>query len=508
MNITRLNYDLALPEFMRDLERCEFCAIDQEMTGVDVSGVSAPIGSPPEAVYHAKRAAVEAYNAFQIGIVFFTKSEDGTYEVRPYNFYLLKDTGDLRLDLSAISFLSENHMDFQTWLTLGLPYCNAEEEAAYTKICPTEMDDKELTTKTHFREQIDKWFSTDEAPLIKDLCCTMGFARRLQEDIRRKYDSHVIVNYTGNPSLAEKIRFTLTKRSTSEWVGEKEKNRVQDERVQAHRLGFRQFWKAVLQSGKPVVGHNFMQDLMFMIHMHETNLPSDYVEFKKILHRTLPIIYDTKTMATKLTGDSAFPVTHLEPLYRECRRRAGLSGDEFSTQFRLPLGFHSYNDRTVELQNKAHEAAYDAYMTGVAFSLMQKLYPDAFDEAKNVISAYGSAYFCCADTGDKLVNPNTFILETSLPRNLGEIEALFFATEEAAIQSAVRANMDAKLLPYEISGLVPAEGAKYSSYCVRMKHATKLEDLWGRLNSVKNDNLSVDTNIDLALLKCITLKKL
>ncbi|KAG5489068.1 hypothetical protein JIQ42_00690 [Leishmania sp. Namibia] len=510
MDITRFNQLVALPDFAREVQRCEFCAIDQEMTGVDAPGVSALLGAPPEAVYHAKRAAVETYNAFQMGIALFTKTQNNTYEVRPYNFYLLNCCGDLRLSLSAISFLAANHMNFQTWLTSGLPFCNQEEEYAYEEKREAPFSDEvEKHTADTMIEVIDEWLSSGSGQLVNDVSCSIDFARRFQAFISRRYDSHITASYDGKPYLAQKIKFTFTKLDTNDWAIKREKSRLQSERDKARQLGFRQFWKVLLQSGKPIVGHNFMHDVMFMIHMHETTLPANYIEFKKILQRKLPVIYDTKTMAAKLTGDDAFQVTHLETLYQECRRRAGLSSEEFTQQYQLPSGFYSYNDYAVKTQSKAHEAAYDAYMTGIVFLLMHRLFPNAFVGLKNVISAFGSAYFFCVDTDDQLVNPDTFVLRCTIPCYSEEIESLFFSTEKNSAQATENGKLDMRKLSYQVSALETSEDTKKcTSFCVRMKQSTGLDDLRRRLRSLREKDLPSGTNVNLLLLDSITVHKI
>ncbi|XQJ32115.1 poly(A)-specific ribonuclease PARN, putative [Leishmania guyanensis] len=510
MDITRFNQLVALPDFAREVEKCEFFAIDQEMTGVDVPGIPTQFGAPPEAVYHAKRIAVETYNAFQIGIALFRKTENNVYEVRPYNFYLLNDSGDLRLALPAVSFLAANRMNFQMWLTAGLPFCNAQEELDYEKQITTLFTDEvEQEISNDLVKAIDEWIPTASAPLVKELSCSLNLAQRLQAFLSHRYDSRIVINYDGKPYLAQKIKFTLTKLSKAEWISEKEKRRLRCERDRARQLGFRQFWKILLKSRKPIVGHNFMQDIMFMIHMHETPLPVDYLEFKKLLQHTLPTIYDTKTMATKLMGDNAFQVTHLESLYQECRRRAGLSTDEFTLQYRLPPGFYNYNDYAGKQQSKAHEAAYDAYMTGITFLLLHKLYPDAFSEVKNVISAFGSAYLFCIDEDDQVANNNTFILKCTVPCYTEEIEALFFASEDMTAQAASNEKVDIRKLSYQVSSVAASDRSKRcTTFCVRMKQSVGVNDLNSRLQSLRDKELSDSTNLNRLLLDCITLQKL
>ncbi|KAG5464483.1 hypothetical protein LSCM1_00673 [Leishmania martiniquensis] len=509
MDITRFNQFVALPDFAREVQRCEFCALDQEMSGVDLPGGSLPLGAPPAVVYHAKRVAVEAYNAFQMGIALFTKTEAGTYEVRPYNFYLLNNSGDLRLSLPAISFLAANHMNFQNWLTAGLPFCNEEEEHAYEqKRQALFTDEDEKHTAATLIEAIDAWLPTASAPLFKELSCSIDFASRLQTYIGRHYDSRITTSYDGKPYLAQKIKFTFTKLSEDDWAGKREKYRLRCEHEKARKLGFRQFWKLLVQSKKPIVGHNFMQDVMFMIHMHETTLPENYIEFKKLLQRKLPAIYDTKTMAAKLTGDIAFQATHLEGLYQECRRRVGLSSEEFTLQYRLPPGFYSYNDYAVMAQNKAHEAAYDAYMTGIVYLLLHKLHPSKFSDLKNVISAFGSSYFFCVDTDDELVNPDTFVLKCAAPCYSEEIEAIFYATEKNATNAADDGRIDMRKLSYKVTILPTGDDMKkHTAFCIQMRQSTGLDELTNRLQSLREKELPSGIHVNLSLLDSINLQK-
>lgn len=508
MDITRFNQTVAFADFAAEVARCDFCAVDQEMTGVDVPGTTVPLGAPPEAVYHAKRVAVEAYNAFQMGIALFTKTGANTYEVRPYNFYLLNGAGDLRLSLSAISFLAANHMNFQTWLTSGLSFCNADEEAAYEKKHAAPFDADEQQTVDELLKAVDDWIATDGEPLTVETSCTVDLARRVHGFVGRRYDYRITVTFDGRPFLAQKMKFKFTKLDQNACVGEKEKRLMQRERDRARQLGFRQFWKVLVQSNKPIIGHNFMQDVMFMMHMHETPLPTDYDVFKQQLQCTLPVIYDTKTMATMWAGVDAFQATHLGFVYEECRRRAALGSDEFTQRYRLPRGFYNYNDYAVRLQNKAHEAAYDAYMTGVAFSLMLQLYPDACQNVKNVISAYGSLYYFCVDTEDKLISPSTYVLESAVPCYCEQIEALFFATETPPPTSTPEnGKMDLRKLSYHINGLTPvASSKKYTAFCVRMKQGAGLDEVLARLQSLREKELSSETSVDLTLLDHITLR--
>lgn len=510
MDITKHNHLLALADFAKEVERCDFCAIDQEMTGVDIPGTTPPMGASPDAVYYAKRIAVEAYNAFQMGIALFTKVDGDAYEVRPYNFYLLNTSGDLRLGLSAIYFLANNSMNFQTWLTSGLVFCNEQEEHAFeAKRVVNFTGEAEEAAAKEFGTAADECLLADGDPLVKEISCSTDLARRLKAFIEQRSENRIAVVYEGKPYLAQKIKFTLRKLSEEESAAEKVRKQLQHQRERANALGFRQFWNVLVKSKKPIVGHNFMQDIMFMHHMHQQPLPQDYALFKQQLHNYLPEIYDTKTIAGRLENDFAVPVTHLGAVYQECRRRARLSFDTFSRKFRLPPGFYGYNDEAVKTQNKAHEAAYDAYMTGVAFCIMRELYADVTAASKNVISAYGSVYYMCIDAPDRLVSKNTFVLETAVPCSTEEMESLFYATEDKIPVAPNSDKIDLRKLTYWVSGLQESDNPKlYNSFCVRMKVDVTAEQLHERIQTLRDKTLSPEENVNISLLPHIVIRNM
>jgi poly(A)-specific ribonuclease len=477
---------------------------------VDVPGTAPPMGASPSDVYYAKRIAVENYTAFQMGIALFTKVGNDAYEVRPYNFYLLKSDGDLQLSLSAIAFLAANNMNFQTWLTSGLAFCSEQEELEYeAKKELVFTGEGEQYAVDQLIAAADECLLVGGEPLTRQLSCTSDLARRLKCLVERHSDYRVSATYDGKPYLAQQITFTLKKLDEVEWAAEKEKKERQKELERGQTLGFRQFWKILVNNKKPVVGHNFMQDTMFMFHMHQEPLPKDYSAFKQQLQKHLPVIYDTKTIARKLSGDSAFQITHLGAVYDECRRRAGLSQDKLTRKFHLPPGFYNYNDEAIKAQNKAHEAAYDAYMTGIAFCVMRDLYPQATIAAKNVISAFGSVYYMCVDGPDQLVNPSTFVLESDVPCYSEHIESLFFATEEKSSVAKKNDKIDVRKLSYSVNGLVRCEDTKkFTSFCVRMNTPASAEQVHERIQSLREKPLTNGENVNLELLFHITVRNI
>ncbi len=181
-------------------------------------------------------------------------------------------------------------------------------------------------------------------------------------------------------------------------------------------LGLRRLFTLIANKGIPLVGHNCLYDLMFMMQAFDGPLPESLDEFRKNLHKCFPKIYDTKYIfgtdaykASPASFDSEN--THLGGLYTSFsqwkEKKQASSGDATNTATStseasssttsstsssssptsssepprvrkqdapgfvykgpsnviLPPGFDTYNTD----QSRFHEAAFDAYCTGVVF---------------------------------------------------------------------------------------------------------------------------------------------
>ena len=113
----------------------------------------------------------------------------------------------------------------------------------------------------------------------------------------------------------------------------------------------------------PLVVHNGMMDLMFLLtHCHNTVLPEAFKDTKKLIRGYFPIIYDTKILSTEcsdavIRGGS----TALGELYKSL----------FSSEMN-DLGLKVSIIMNGESSEQAHEAAWDAYMTGCCFYALCK----------------------------------------------------------------------------------------------------------------------------------------
>lgn len=116
---------------------------------------------------------------------------------------------------------------------------------------------------------------------------------------------------------------------------------------------------AIIKAKKPIVGHHFSLDLGFLVNQFVTELPETYAEYQEILHNLFPRIYDTKYIATKSILKDSFGGTNLERITHLLAENPGfktIPGVVVDADAR----FRRYHSGSA-----AHEAGYDAYMTGL-----------------------------------------------------------------------------------------------------------------------------------------------
>ena len=80
--------------------------------------------------------------------------------------------------------------------------------------------------------------------------------------------------------------------------------------------GFTKVINKISPSKKPVVGHNMLLDLCFMINQFVAPLPETLYEFKSLLNNNFPNICDTKLMANTTPLKEDITDTSLEELLR------------------------------------------------------------------------------------------------------------------------------------------------------------------------------------------------
>ena len=116
----------------------------------------------------------------------------------------------------------------------------------------------------------------------------------------------------------------------------------------------------------PLIGHNCTYDLIYFYNQFVGPLPDTYKGFAQKWHDIFPHSYDTKNLATKADYFNRTVLGNLYEKVKADKRLAGILGFEFDSE----NGFTNYMG--AGLLEHYHEAAYDAYMTGVVFGKILK----------------------------------------------------------------------------------------------------------------------------------------
>lgn len=166
------------------------------------------------------------------------------------------------------------------------------------------------------------------------------------------------------------------------------------------------------ETGKrvPLIIHNGLMDLMFLLtHCHQPTLPDHFEDTKKIIGMYFPLVYDTKVLATEYS-DAIIQgsKTSLEDLY-------GLTCTEgafITARMKVP-SIANHDGRS---QGQAHEAAYDAYMTGSVFNALVNRILESKNRHDHNLSLDGLLYDSTSndDILKELVGLNRIYMHVSL----------------------------------------------------------------------------------------------
>jgi poly(A)-specific ribonuclease len=117
----------------------------------------------------------------------------------------------------------------------------------------------------------------------------------------------------------------------------------------------------------PIVVHNGLHDLMFlMTHCHDPALPDSFEDTKTIIRTYFPLVFDTKVIGTEysdaiIRGGSTILGDLFATTCGDGREPPSDGAAGVSPPIELPASITNQDGRG---QGQAHEAAYDAYMTG------------------------------------------------------------------------------------------------------------------------------------------------
>jgi len=381
--------------------------------------------------YPSMKLVPERYAIIQLGICLFEHrfsrenemSDEASFHVRRYKFTLFppedpRITREITLNPSSIHFLLKNNMDLNLWAQEGIPFCTGNKaEELIERFIERHMEVKAATSPTPTKDRKNRLILTKDddkefharvmsslrewldAPIpgagqtggegVSFLLprCNAFLRRSIYEAIERDYPYLVLERHNNDQIRVWRLTSEEKERRNNRLLVEGY-NRLMQEKIGVQRIFlaltkacsgrpiFNRAEQAILATGAnealkefspgkllsnrkiPLIVHNGMMDLLFlMTHFHSPKLPDHWDDCKTLVHFHFPVIYDTKIMATDYCSDDSHSSrTRLDDIYL----KAVASHPHWKNRI-----FNLNGQPTQDEQS--HDAAYDAYMTGVAF---------------------------------------------------------------------------------------------------------------------------------------------
>uniref|UniRef100_A0A3Q2YS13 Poly(A)-specific ribonuclease PARN n=1 Tax=Hippocampus comes TaxID=109280 RepID=A0A3Q2YS13_HIPCM len=386
------------------IEEADFLAIDGEFSGISdgpsVSALTNGLDTPEERYTKLKKHSMD-FLLFQFGLCTFKYDQkDAKYVTKTFNFYIFpkpfnRTSPDIKFicQSSSIDFLASQGFDFNKVFCHGIPYLNHEEEAQLREqteekrsqqangvgtpsyispSCskgPAHVPDEHKDFINRVVEKVEALFSSTEKTVDLEPCT--GFQRKLiYQTLNWKFPKGLHVE-TMEIDKVVKLNVCLRLLACDfYWSKGMQLNDA---------VGFSRVIHAISKSGKLVVGHNMLLDVMHTIHQFYCPLPNDLQDFKEVTMCVFPRLLDTKLMASTQPFKDLINNTSLAELEKQ------LNESPFKApQIEAAEGFPSYNTAKEQL----HEAGYDAYITGRCFISMANFLGSFLTPPKAYVSAH------------------------------------------------------------------------------------------------------------------------
>ncbi|XP_061850173.1 poly(A)-specific ribonuclease PARN isoform X3 [Colius striatus] len=344
---------------------------------------------------------------FQFGLCTFKYDHtEEKYIMKSFNFYIFpkpfnRSSPDVKFvcQSSSIDFLANQGFDFNKVFRNGIPYLNQEEErqlreqydekrsqangaGALSYIspnatkCPVTIPEDQKKFIEKVVEQIEDLLKNEENETLELEPCT-GFQRKLiYQTLSWKYPKGIHVETLESD---KKERYIVISKVNEEERKRREQQKQAKEQEELNdAVGFSRVVHAIANSGKLVIGHNMLLDVMHTIHQFYCPLPDDLGEFKELTSCVFPRLLDTKLMASTQPFKEIINNTSLAELEKRLKEVPFNPPKVESAE-----GFPSYDTASEQL----HEAGYDAYITGLCFISMANFLGSFLSPPKNHVSA-------------------------------------------------------------------------------------------------------------------------
>ncbi|XP_053598908.1 pre-piRNA 3'-exonuclease trimmer [Microplitis demolitor] len=363
------NYD----KIKLSLKNATFIAIDAEFSGIKEENVAdlSLFDTMPQR-YKKLRENINSFIAIQLGISTFKYiRDDNKYNVDTYNFYLLPrqlpfDDRQFLWQVGALEFLTRHNFNFNKLNYHGISYLDEEKEIKLRDtlkvndyinnyaIFSNSNDESVFSTAI---SDVAKWLKDSKSERSIELKCN-NIAQQcyIQRELRSSFKSIWTESKDQLSILVIKVDA-----QTREALEEVDNNSLENKIIDYY-LGFTKVFKLLVDLKKPIIGHNALLDLMFIYKQFYRPLPSNYLDFKKEIHKIFPCIYDTKFISyelkRKLDTDS-LKSNILQELYHFFISAGHiLVIDSPKIEFSEPVN----SDKEIY-----HDAGWDSYYSGYCF---------------------------------------------------------------------------------------------------------------------------------------------
>ncbi|KAF4075538.1 hypothetical protein AMELA_G00235570 [Ameiurus melas] len=392
MEVTRQSFKDTLSVVYSAVQEADFLAIDGEFSGLSdgpaVSMLTNGMDTPEERYSKLRKHSMD-FLLFQFGLCTFRYDQSQSrYFTKAFNFYVFpkpfsRASPDIKFicQSSSIDFLASQGFDFNKVFRNGIPYLNQGEESQLREqyeerrnqsngvgtpsyISPTSCKGPMNVPEEH-KEFINRVVEKVEALLNNsektvDLEPCSGFQRKLiYQTLNWKFPKGLHIETVENDKKERFIQISKVDEEERKRIEQQKHEREQEELNDA--VGFSRVIHTISKSGKLVVGHNMLLDVMHTIHQFYCPLPEELDDFKEVTMCVFPRLLDTKLMASTQPFKELITNTSLAELEKQLKEKP----------FKAPRvacseGFQSYDTASEQL----HEAGYDAYITGLCFISM------------------------------------------------------------------------------------------------------------------------------------------
>ncbi|KAK2164575.1 hypothetical protein NP493_1408g00000 [Ridgeia piscesae] len=374
------------------ISECSFLAIDGEFTGLNTSSHNIHAFDTPEERYQKLRQGAMEFLLVQFGIcTFHFDEEQGKYITRAFSFYVFprphnRQAPDIRFlcQSSSIDFMVAQNFDFNKVFKDGIPYLLPSDEQKLRESLQqkhqimekSDVSSPGFSPSSHQKNQPK--IPAEHREFIEDVCKKVeefeksdldvmslapcnGYARLLiYRNVKARFPARIQMETNTDNKKVQYIVVSKTK-SPEDAKRKLEEKKAEDYEQLDDAVGFSKVIRMISQSGKLVVGHNMLLDVLHTLHQFISPLPEDYEEFKSMTKCCLPRLLDTKLMATRPPLKDQLQYFSLGELHKTLQSKPFVVPNIV-----FPEDVPSYDNSGEQL----HQAGYDAYITGLCFITM------------------------------------------------------------------------------------------------------------------------------------------